>query len=144
MFEVNDWQSAVNWLLRTYAKNLEINKAVDRFLQINQSEGEDYLAYFNRFEEYHARYSDYLPSAQLILVYIESLVAVSVLYLREERKDKHRITDFELCRKACNQGESLQYKPKTLQHQPKHRAFNLRDVNFIDREKTSHVHIFQK
>lgn len=73
MFRVNDWPSAVIWLIRTYAKKLAINKAVDRFRLINQREGKDDLAHFNRFEEWHARCGEYFTSAQLNSAYIESV-----------------------------------------------------------------------
>lgn len=50
MFGVNEWPSAVNWLLCAYVTNLEINKPVEKFRQIKQSEEEYDLSYFNRFK----------------------------------------------------------------------------------------------
>eukprot|EP00171_Calliarthron_tuberculosum_P001825 IDg1825t1 len=144
LFGLNDWPSTVNWLLRTYATNLVINNPVGRFRQIKQSEGEDDLSYFNRFEESHARCGEYLPPDQLISAYIESVESRVRLYLREAREDKRRITLFELYRKAANQGEALQRRLKTLRDKPtRPQGINQKDVNTIDGDRTQQVNIVQ-
>lgn len=71
------------WLLRTYATNKEINKAVDEFRAMRQDPDEDDLDYFKRFEAAHAREGCFLAVEALMSRYIESVDPMIRPILRE-------------------------------------------------------------
>eukprot|EP00171_Calliarthron_tuberculosum_P022792 IDg22792t1 len=142
---IKDWPTAVNWLLRTYATNKAIQQAVDRFRQIRQRDDEDDLAYFNRFEEAHAMCGEYLPPDQLLSMYIESVDERIRPFLREAREDRRQITILDLCRKAANQGETLQRKSKSNKDSLrfKDKGVIRRSVNTIEGYQDQQVHMVQ-
>eukprot|EP00171_Calliarthron_tuberculosum_P007723 IDg7723t1 len=119
-FGVDDWPSAVNWLLR---------------------EEEDDMAYFNPFEEVHARCGACLPDDQLVSAYIESVDGRIRPIFREAREDSRRITLLELCRKADNHGETLQRNEKTSKDLTKGRGILRRTANLLEQTPAAHVHL---
>lgn len=124
---IEDCPSAVYWLLRTYATNREINKAVDEFRQILQEPEEDDYGYFKRFEAAHARVGCFLSASALTVAYIESVDQMIRPIFREAREENRYMPLWTLCRKAANFGETLPRKRKEDT-----RVQNLRGNDFLD------------
>ena len=132
---IQDWPSAVHWMLQNYATNSEIQRAVTAFSQVKQGENEDDLEFYNRFHEAHARCGEYMAPEQLMSVYVEAVDPRLRPVLREARERDSRLAMFELHRIARNHGEIL---PRRKKDRVKEVPSSLRDrrqrgrnVNFL-------------
>ncbi len=70
---IYSWCSAVNWVLRTFATDENVSRAVSRLNSARQAASEDEDAYFERFANLHTACENYLPEARLRSLFISGL-----------------------------------------------------------------------
>ena len=70
---ISHWAEAVNWLLRTYARDTYIQQEVIELRAIKQREGETELAYHTRLVKKYSRLGSVYSQEDQILQYIEGL-----------------------------------------------------------------------
>lgn len=67
---IRDWPTAVNWLLRIYGTDDNVNRAVEQLMSAQQKPEENELEFFNKFTKLHMLCGSHQPQAMLRTLFL--------------------------------------------------------------------------
>ena len=131
---VNNWPSAVNYLLQVYAQYPCLKEAEEELRQLKQSRGEDESRFFQRFEQAHLRTGSILDSREKLTAFVNGLdeaIKEPILVLIQERPD---ISMLDVVRRARSEGKLWRSRSALMgkYSSPPVNKKTIRTVNSVD------------
>ena len=112
------WAAAVNWLLRTYATNLEIERALTVLRELRQKPGELETKYATSMSTALGRSGDVHLAYERTTLFMEGLTPAIKPLVLQARKDRPRSSFEDTVAHARSHGDALR-----AQHPSGHRAW---------------------
>lgn len=104
---ISGWVSAVNWILRTFATDTNIARAVTALRTVRQNRNENEEDYFSRFVQLHTACGNYLPIDRLKTLFVNGLDSRIIETVRSYLSANPRVDLALLLEEARRQGSQV-------------------------------------